>query len=140
MNANDFKNIDVPGKIKKPRVAYFVIRKMLDTNPDLSHLTDHLCGAEYAEQDNERLAAYERGAWCMVGIRAECVYLLDAGTIPTSAIMQTLTSGGLWGIESDSGEEYFKEVANEEINSLKRYCDQLGITYDDKTPMERREE
>ncbi len=34
---------------------------------------------------------------------------------------QTITSGGLWGIESDAG-KYFEEVEREELAAL---CDQL---------------
>ena len=37
------------------------------------------------------------------------------------------TSGGLWGIESDSGDEYIKEVEEQEFYDLKDHLAAFGI-------------
>lgn len=147
MTANEkFVNVDFRQalKNKKPFVFKFVIKKMLDTDPDLSYLQQDYSAddggitpeenAKYMQQDSERLERYNAGYWCMYGIRAECEYYLpnDDGS---SAIVQTLTSGGLWGIESDSEKSYFEEIGRDELAQLKKHCDQLGIAYDDKTPV-----
>ena len=42
-------------------------------------------------------------------------------------VVQTLTSGGLWGIESDSGEEYIEEVAGEEYSELRKILTEVGV-------------
>lgn len=136
---SQFKNIDLKRKRTKPFVATFVIKRMVEENPDLSHLTGHLGGQEYAEQDDARLEEYNKGNWCMMGIRAECQYLIPDNTVPPSAVIQTLTSGGLWGIESDSDDKYIKQVEREQLNELKEYCDKLGIKYSKKTPVQRQD-
>ncbi len=41
--------------------------------------------------------------------------------------IQEIDSGGLWGIESDSGEDYFKEVAGEQIDEIEGYLKILNV-------------
>jgi hypothetical protein len=77
---------------------------------------------EYALQDYERMEAYNHGDWRCIGIRADCKYLID------NWIIQEITSGGLWGIESDSGDDYLKEIAQEETFSLTIYLKEIGFT------------
>ena len=45
-----------------------------------------------------------------------------------SGIVQDITSGGLWGIESDSESSYFDEVAKEEWSELKEELCTLGFS------------
>jgi hypothetical protein len=63
------------------------------------------------EHDYQRAEAYNRGAWCMVGVWAEAEVIVS-GTV------QRIRSGGLWGIESDSDASYFEEVAREQLAEL----------------------
>jgi hypothetical protein len=73
-----------------------------------------------------------RGDWCFIGIRAEAeiqlfhkpVHSLDPG----QTSIQTLTSGGLWGIESDSDREYLESVEQEELADLKTQLLVLGFS------------
>jgi hypothetical protein len=83
-----------------------------DPDPDISFL----------EQDefDERLAAYKRGEFDFVGVRAEAEVIVEG-------IVQTLTSGGLWGVESDSGEEYITEIAVEEYEQLRKVLKTIGV-------------
>lgn len=65
------------------------------------------------EHDYQRMEAYNRGDWGMIGIWAEA----DVQT-HNHGVIQKIRSGGLWGIESDSGAEYLKEVEREQLNEL----------------------
>ena len=78
---------------------------------------------KYTRQDYERMERLNAGDWCYIGIRAE----VDVQTSFGSPI-QTITSGGLWGIESDSDKAYFAEVAAEELGQLKTELRALGFS------------
>jgi hypothetical protein len=73
------------------------------------------------EQDYERCEAYNRGEWCMMGVQA-------VATIEVNGIRQTIRSGGLWGIESDSGSDYFGEVGEQELDDLRGMLAELGFS------------
>ena len=83
--------------------------------PDYLTMTDRYDGvdadqrAEYEAQDAERLAAFTRGDWYYMYVGVELF-------IPTKQNWAALTRVGrayLHGIESDSEESYFNEVAKE---------------------------
>jgi hypothetical protein len=57
---------------------------------------------------------------------AEILIPNETGNIWTS---QTITSGGLWGIESDSSASYLKEIEDQELEDLKTQLKALGIKY-----------
>ena len=65
-----------------------------DPNADPQHIA----------QDAQRLEKYGVDWYC-VGVRAEA----------WKAGVMIATSGGIWGIESDSDDSYFKEMAEEQI-------------------------
>lgn len=77
---------------------------------------------EEADQhvDPEREDAYRDGDFTFVGVRAEA-------EVAIGGIIQTLTSGGLWGIESDSGKEYVEEIAGEEWSELRKVLTDVGV-------------
>lgn len=87
-----------------------------DSSPDPSYL----------EQDGfeERLAEYRRGEFGYVGVRASVELPIPYGK---DAIQQTISSPGLWGIESDSGDEYFGEVFKEESDLLAYMLEEMGV-------------
>lgn len=74
------------------------------------------------EQDYKRMEAGMNGEWCLMGIRAEAIIHL------TGDLCQKITSGALWGVESDGGEEYFKELENEQLDGLKGELLAIGFT------------
>jgi hypothetical protein len=45
-----------------------------------------------------------------------------------SVVVQKITSGGLWGIESDSDRSHFAEVTAEELADLKAQLLALGFS------------
>ncbi len=72
------------------------------------------------EQDYQRAEALNKGEWGYIGIRAEA-------TIIVNGIIQKISSGGLWGIESDSDKDYFREVAEEQMSELADTLQALGF-------------
>lgn len=76
---------------------------------------------ESVEQDYQRMEDYNRQGWCMMGVFAEAEVVL-------TDVAQTIHSGGLWEIESDSGEEYFTEVEETELDGLRIQLKEIGFT------------
>ena len=76
----------------------------------------------YAQQDWERMRGLTEGNWNYVGIMAEAEV-----TLAGSNVIQRITSGGLWGIESDSGDAYLEEVAQSELEELRGELQTLGF-------------
>jgi len=77
---------------------------------------------EYVRQDYDRMESLNRGDWCFMGMRAE------AEVQTGSDVVQRITSGGLWGIESDSGREHLEETQREELAQLKDELAGLGFS------------
>jgi hypothetical protein len=78
---------------------------------------------ESVRQDYDRMESFSRGDWGYIGIIAKAeLQLTRNGTI------QILRSGGLWGVESDSGNDYLQEVADEELETLRRELSAIGFS------------
>lgn len=98
-----------------------------DAHADLSYLTDasRYEGeapediAKYQAQDAQRIQAYNRGHWGMVGIRAKAEIMVPSGINGGYITIVTIKSPGLWGIESDSDESYFAEEYRNQVDELK---------------------
>jgi hypothetical protein len=138
------------------RILTVRIKREVDDSPDLSHLGEYtnrpggdevtidreargdksrheyryfvaaLSGAETGnpesvEQDYKRMEDYNRQGWCMVGVWAE------ADVQFSGDVVQTIRSGGLWGIESDSGAKYFTEVERDELGELSAQLKAAGF-------------
>jgi hypothetical protein len=74
-----------------------------------------------AKRDYERMESLKNGNWCYIGIRAEA-------EININGVIQEITSGGLHGIESDSGRDYIEEIEKEELNNLKSQLKEIGFS------------
>jgi len=102
-----------------PKIERAWIEVLPDTDPDTSYL----------EQDEfeHRAKQYWNGDFSFVGVRAcaEIRFETPQGGWIRGPIV---TSGGLWGIESDSSEEYFKEVGTEEAHELADMLIALGLS------------
>lgn len=85
---------------------------------------------KYVRQDYERMESLNRGNWCFIGIRAEAEVMPNVqGTGDKwHGVVQRVTSGGLWGIETDSGKSYFSEVEQEELSNLKDELKAYGFS------------
>lgn len=84
------------------------------------NLADEKEDMRYMRQDFERMESYHRGEWGMVGVYARA-------SITVAGIIQTVQSGGLWGIESDSDESYFAEIEAEQLSELVTVLEELGF-------------
>ena len=94
------------------RIHSVAVKRMVDDSPDTSWL------GEYASR-MERLNA---GDWCFIGIRAEAEITL------ADHVTQTISSGGLWGIESDSDRAYFESIEQEELAELSNQLHAAGFS------------
>lgn len=81
---------------------------------------------KYAMQDYARMESLNNGNWQYIGIIAKAKILIPSN-IPESAQYQTISSGGLWGIESDGGKEYLDDIITEELAGLAGQLEALGI-------------
>ena len=80
-----------------------------------AHPNDYLFqDPDYRREDQERLDAWRRGDWHFVGIRAKAQINLPYGTNPDCWITSEIVSPGLWAVESDAGDNYFRQVFEEE--------------------------
>ena len=88
--------------------------------------TDGLTAEEvqkYTRQDYDRRESLSRGDWQYIGIRADAhVSLADSGPV------QQITSGGVWGYESDMSPADFSEVESEQLAELKTQLLALGFS------------
>ncbi len=80
---------------------------------------------KYVRQDYERMERLQRGDWCYVGIRAEAEILLPSGD---ASIVQEITSGGLWGVESDSDKTYLADIDTEQLSELREQLRAVGFS------------
>lgn len=133
------------------RIHKITIKRMVDESPDTSYLGEFSndadtpfainhrersgegsrvfewfnpqCNdnAEDAERDYQRMLALDRGEFCYIGIRADA-------EIVTAGVCQKITSGGLWGTESDSDEAYLKDLENEQLAELKEQLAAIGFS------------
>jgi hypothetical protein len=71
---------------------------------------------DYEEEDRARLEAFNAGEWSMIGIRAKASITIIRNGVGT---IYTMTSAGLYGVESDSGEDYLNEIFEEEKAAIK---------------------
>ena len=73
---------------------------------------------KYGMQDYERMEGLNNGNWCYIGIRAYAKVGISVNG-GKDFVTQEISSGGLWGIESDSDKGYFESVEGEELADLK---------------------
>ena len=77
---------------------------------------------KYVQQDYASMRSYNAGEWDYIGISAQAtIQLAD------SAPIQVITSGGLWGIESNAG-DYLKEVGQEQLSELRAQLKAIGFS------------
>jgi hypothetical protein len=87
-----------------------------DDCPDTSYLEQ--------EEFTDRLAQYRQGAFDFIGVRAAVELPIPYGK---DRILARIESPGLWGIESDSGEDYLDSVFQEESAILAGMLAELGV-------------
>lgn len=89
---------------------------------------------KYVLQDYARMESLNAGNWCYISIRAEAVITVSIQTKQTktyvnySETVQKITSGGLWGIESDSDKSYLESVEQDELADLRTQLKARGFS------------
>ncbi|MBN1588075.1 MAG: hypothetical protein JW888_01010 [Pirellulales bacterium] len=80
----------------------------------------------YLEQPGfeDRLQQYRRGDFDYVGVRAAVQLPIPYGA---DRILVKIESPGLWGVESDSDENYLDSVFREECDTLADMLAELGV-------------
>jgi len=73
---------------------------------------------KYTRQDYKRMERMNRGDWCYLGISATAQIGIPQGSQPRSFLLQSLTSSGLCGVESDSG-NYIQEIEKDQLAELR---------------------
>lgn len=75
----------------------------------------------YTKQDYARMESLNNQNWCYLGIGAKA-------KVTVGNVCQTVTSGGLWGIESDSEESYLKEEEQNQLAELREVLYEMGFS------------
>lgn len=94
----------------------------------IERIADRDADTSYLEQEGfeDRLAEYRNESFGFIGIQAKAVvsYPMDE---QGNRRLETLTSGGLWGIEGDSSREHLAEIEAEELAALAQHLAAFGI-------------
>lgn len=101
------------------KLVNVTIKWVEDDNPDLSYLD------EETYYNKLRRNTYGE-SWYMEGCYAEAEIHIPAQQGGFSTI-QRIRSGGLWGIESDSDDDYKHEIEQEQLANLKGQLEQLNV-------------
>jgi hypothetical protein len=100
------------------RAAEIEFEMIIEHDPD-SHPKEYLFqNTCYFEQDEARLNAWRNDEWRFIGVRAKATLKIPYGANPECWITSEVLSPGLWGIESDSDDEYFQQIYQEERTIL----------------------
>jgi len=75
----------------------------------------------FGKENFRRMESLNNGNWCFIGIIAKAEIKTVSGTL------QTIQSGGLWGVESDSGESELDQVGKDELEGLRQELESLGF-------------
>lgn len=122
-----FTENDRPNSNDALTVDRITIRSQIDTNPDLSFLTaDSDEDRRTARSLERRLRAYRRGDWEMIGVWAECIVSYPISSRGDRRL-ETLRSGGLWGVESDSDPDYLSDVQQAQVLELRQHAERFGV-------------
>jgi hypothetical protein len=78
---------------------------------------------DYRDEDQRRLDAWHNDEWSFIGIQARAHITVVSNGV---GAMYTMTSPGLWGVESDSGEDYLEEIYAQEKATLLGHLAQMG--------------
>ena len=80
------------------------------------------------DEFEDRLDAYRNEVFHHIGVHVEA-------EVSIADTVQTLTSPGIWGIESDTDEESLDQIVSEEWKSLRDVLKTVGVPTD-KLPLE----
>jgi hypothetical protein len=79
---------------------------------------------DYFVQDYERVEDYNKAYWYMTGCVAKAVVM---HTVAGGREVEEEFNTSVWGIESDSDKDYFRQTAGEMLSELRHELEQAGI-------------
>ena len=120
-NRNEYKYFKAATTVEEHREGLHKIGCSRQAAEDLARA--------YCRQSFTRVKGLNSGDWCYIGIMAEATIKTPTYS-PGCYRLETFTSGGLWGIESDAGEKHIKEIQTEELEDLKRHLSDYGVNLD----------
>lgn len=101
--SEQYRNVDEPAWGGQPRVRFERVTEPDATDPDW-------------DLPEDRAAAYRRGDWHLIGVKAKAVIWVPIGG--SSFSRYELTSPGVWSVESDAPESYLAELFEQERQAL----------------------
>jgi hypothetical protein len=121
----------------KNKIFKIWTERIIDEMPDLSWLDQFENSKDpneqqYYKEDQKHKAKYG-DTWYMLGIVAYAEIGIPFEVVTSNGKqinykIEKISSGGLWGIESDSDESYFKDIEQEQLADLKEYLKQLNVS------------
>ena len=114
---------------ERTQINKVTIEWIPDNDADLSWLdqTDAEMGEGFEAQSKERKESYGQ-SWEMLGCVAKAEVSYDIGQ--GNRRLETLSSGGLWGIESDMDDNTRQDYENEQLEDLASHLAHFGIETD----------
>ena len=88
-------------------------------------------GEEVRLRMEERKRGWDAGEWNAIGVRACAKLHWTDDDSQTSITGPTISTPGIWGVESDAGEEYFEEIYREELHVLGEMLKAMGLSEED---------
>lgn len=117
----------------KVEIVKVTVKWLTDEDPDLSFLDQFENSKDKEEkkyyiEDQKRKSDYGN-RWYMQGCKAyaEVRYEMENVYPAGNYRLETLSSGGLWGIESDSDSDCLKDTEKEQLKELKNHLEHFGI-------------
>ena len=103
-----------------------------DTSPEDMYSPDNYKGEEnnpdyqkWLHEDAARIVDYYKDRWYYMGVRAQAKVTIPSGIKDGWMAEIIIKSPGLWGIESDCGDDYLKEIYQDEVDNLKIMIENL---------------
>ena len=128
----------IPTEMERDTDGTFLCKKEPDLpsrcNGEYLGFKPYACGEKvgtknfykYGMEDYRRMEALNDGEFNFLGIGAEAEVLNS--TNEKEWLINTLASGCLYGIESDAGEKYHKEVEQEQLGELEKILKEYGFS------------
>lgn len=116
-------------RVERPTCKTIVV--MPESDPDMSPMRANR-DAETDLFDAEDIRAFEADEWGYVGIYAVATVYVPLGAGGATFIVD-IPGPGLWGVESNAGEAYHREVGDEQVGELRAVLDALNISHNGAT-------
>ena len=91
------------------------------------------CNPEYGEQDYERMEGYNNCEGSFIGIS-------KIAEVEIGGVIQEISSGALWGVETDGNKEYLDDIIFDQFFELSAILQEMGFSVGDIKRAEHKDE